>query len=70
MHFDLLCLCYCTILVETEYREFASIVYHTTDTCVKCTDTEIEIGGVLSCQWMLAFLFADCHDVSAVFITL
>jgi len=28
MHFDLLCLCYCAILVLTEYREFASIVYH------------------------------------------
>jgi len=23
---------------------------------VKCTDTEIEIGGALSCQRMLAFL--------------
>jgi len=30
MHFDLLCLCYCAILVQTEYREFASIVYHIT----------------------------------------
>jgi len=24
---------------------------------VKCTDTEIEIGGALSCQRMLALLF-------------
>jgi len=41
------------------YRKFASIVYHQTDARVKCTDTEIqtEIGGVLSCQRMLAFLF-------------
>jgi len=30
MHFDLLCLCYCAILVQTEYRKFASIVYHIT----------------------------------------
>ena len=28
MHFYLLCLCYCAILVKTEYREFASVVYH------------------------------------------
>jgi len=39
-----------------EYRKFASIVYHKTDARVKCTDTEIEIGGALCCQRMLAFL--------------
>jgi len=39
-----------------EYREFASIVYHKTDARVKFTDTEIEIGGALCCQRMLAFL--------------
>jgi len=34
---------------------------------VKCTDTEIEIeiGGALSCQWMLAFLFPLCRNCSA-----
>ena len=52
------CLCYRAILVQTEYREFASIVYHKTDAHVKWTDTEIEIeiGGALFCQRMLAFL--------------
>jgi len=29
------CLCYRAILVQTEYREFASIVYHKTDAHVK-----------------------------------
>jgi len=48
---------YCAILLETEYREFASIVYHKTDPCVKWTDTEIEIGSALCCQRMLALLF-------------
>ena len=41
MHFDLLCLCYCAILVQMEYREFfASIVGYIikTDARVKCTD--------------------------------
>ena len=28
MHFDLLCLCYFVILVQTEYREFSSIAYY------------------------------------------
>jgi len=41
-----------------EYHEFASIAYHKTDAHVKWTDTEIEIGGALSCQQILAFLLA------------
>jgi len=40
-----------------EYREFASVVYHKTDAHVKWTDTEIEIGGKMCSQQMLAFLY-------------
>ena len=43
------CLCYCAILLRMEYREFASVVYNKLDARVKWTDTEIEIGSVLSC---------------------
>jgi len=57
MHFDLLSVLLCDFTIDgIPYREFASIVYHKTDARVKWTNIEIEIGGVLRCQRMLAFL--------------
>jgi len=68
MHFDLLCLCYCAILVQTEYNKFACIVYHKTDARVKCANTENEIGGELSCQRMLAFLLFYLQKAMFVYV--
>jgi len=48
-----------------ENHKFSSIVYHKTDARVKCTDTEIEIDGALSCQRMLAFLSCYSYNILA-----